>query len=272
MQYIYAAFVLGLMTWVVISFTNPSETRISSEISSTQISSNNGDSVFNRTVNNPNAEELSFTFEISAGEFQLRSSTSALLETKIEYSKELNTPKLTERLRQDGNLEILLSQTSERTSFKGSNSKNRWDISTNPSLPSNYDISIGAGKIDVDLSGSQTSHFSLQTGAASADINLSNSLVKELTVKAGVGAVTLDVSGDRHNNLDLDVKGGIGSLTVYVPKNTGVRFRATGLGSVDANNFSRRDGYYFNDSWSSEGYKIEMNISAGIGSVTVKQK
>lgn len=270
MQYFYGILVLGLMGWVVFSYSDDGKSNDTKPTAFTENSTT--DLHFRHTIGRSGVNNVSLTLEIPAAELLLKSSSSNILNTDIRYSHQDREPVLDETIRNNGDLKVHINQKSNnKKALRGKENHSIWDLNITPNIPADYDISIGAGKIDLDLSGSQVNSIKLQTGAAQADLNLQNSLISTLDLTAGVGAISVDLSGARHNNITGTIKGGIGSLSLDVPKDTGVRVKASGLGTVNAEGFQRVDGYYINDSWGQTTYSIDLEVAAGMGTVTIYQ-
>ncbi|MDU4600315.1 MAG: LiaF-related protein, partial [Clostridium sporogenes] len=106
--------------------------------------------------------------------------------------------------------------------------------------------------------------------------NKANKLInlKELNVEMGVGKVDLDISGNYKNNVKVDIQGGVGEATVYLPKSIGVKIKAEkGVGAVNANGFIvEGENIYKNSQYGKSKNSIEVNIEAGVGAINIKQK
>ncbi len=65
----------------------------------------------------------------------------------------------------------------------------------------------------------------------------------------GVGKVDLDISGNYQSNVKVDIQGGVGEATVYLPKSMGVKIKAEkGVGTINANGFIVEDGNIYKNS------------------------
>jgi hypothetical protein len=128
--------------------------------------------------------------------------------------------------------------------------RNTWDLKLTEKIPLELDLSFGAGKADIDLRGVQ---------------------VKRLTVHMGAGEVKLDLSGDRSVGLDGILNGGVGSGTITLPSQVGVRVRVDGgIGSVRAPGFAKNGHEYTNEVYDKTSAAIELSIHAGIGSIDLR--
>jgi hypothetical protein len=111
-------------------------------------------------------------------------------------------------------------------------------------------VESGASSLNIDLKDVLASHVELNTGASSSNV----------TVPAR--GVSL-----------LDIEAGAASVNVRVPAATAARIRVQeGVNSVnvDTNRFARLDsGFYQSTGYDTAADRADINIEAGLGSVTV---
>jgi len=89
----------------------------------------------------------------------------------------------------------------------------------------------------------------------------------------GVGELKVDISGEQKKSLDVSVDGGVGSATIYVPVDVGVRVEVDGgIGSVNARGMIKKRGAYTNDAYGKTDVTIDVDIDAGIGSIDLIMK
>ena len=95
----------------------------------------------------------------------------------------------------------------------------------------------------------------------------------ELRVEGAVGDVTLDFTGEWRRDMDASVKVGVGSLTLRIPSDVGVRLRKSsllssfsGFGLEEAD-----DGSYRSENWSEAEHRLELSVDAAFGSIDVEQ-
>ncbi len=265
MRYVFALLVLLLTGYIWIS----------TAVSSTQdefLKSNKevGDQ-YEKWVYKNGADIISLSLEISAAQVTIdKADNGNALYANFDYSGRWKQPEIFEELL-NGRKNIRLKQESDSWFGSGSSNRNKWQLGVNPDLEYDFDINIGAGNLNLNLAETKTKSLSLSSGAASTNIDLSNSNIADLDLSTGAASINLDLTGSRKNDLMADIKGGVGSLKVRVPKDTGVQFRASGLGSISAPGFTRTNGNYRNDSWDNSGHKIEINIAGGVGSVEITE-
>jgi hypothetical protein len=126
-----------------------------------------------------------------------------------------------------------------------------WRFQLTQEVPLDLIVEAGASQIDIDLKDLRVPHIALKTGA-------SNSTV---TMPARGASI-------------LDVEAGAASIYVRVPENLPARIRAEqGVSSinVDTNRFPRSaSGFYQSLDFDTSADRVEVNIKAGLGSISVK--
>jgi hypothetical protein len=125
-----------------------------------------------------------------------------------------------------------------------------WTLGLNAEVPLTLTIDAGVGETDIDLSGLT---------------------LTELDLNGGVGrtVVTLPVEGGGHVRMDL----GVGENVLLVPEGVGVRIRVDGgLAPVRApSGYQRSDGVYTSPGYASADNRIEVEISAGVGAIVIRE-
>jgi hypothetical protein len=82
----------------------------------------------------------------------------------------------------------------------------------------------------------------------------------------------LDLSGKWNNSLKAEINGGIGEVTLKLPRTTGVRVKVAGLGNIEAGGFKKEGGYYVNSAYRSDGTTLSIEINGGLGSVNLEME
>jgi len=69
------------------------------------------------------------------------------------------------------------------------------------------------------------------------------------------------------------VKGGVGQVTIRLPKDVGVTAHATGgIGAVRTEGLRKNDGDYTNDAYGKTPHKITVDVQGGIGEIELVQE
>jgi hypothetical protein len=125
-----------------------------------------------------------------------------------------------------------------------------WRFQLSQEIPLTLRVESGASSLNLDLQDVLASHVELNTGASSSNV----------TVPA-------------HGVSLLDIDAGAASINVHVPASTAARIRVEqGVNSVnvDTKRFPRLDsGFYQSTGYDAAADRADINIEAGLGSVTV---
>ncbi len=139
-----------------------------------------------------------------------------------------------------------------RTGIPIGDSKNKWDVTLSGDVPIDLRLDFGVGEGHLDMRG----------------IDL-----RDLDIDMGVGELTIDLTGELKDDLKVSIDGGIGSATIYLLEDVGVRVKVdAGIGSVDARGMHKNDHTYTNDAYGKTDITIYIEIDAGIGSVDLRLK
>lgn len=126
-----------------------------------------------------------------------------------------------------------------------------WRFQLTQEIPSTLIVESGASSLDIDLKDVPATRVELKTGASSSNVTM-----------------------PAHGVSLLDVEAGAASVNIRVPEATAARIRVEeGVNSVsvDTNRFPRLDsGIYQSSGYDSAADRADINIEAGLGSVTVK--
>jgi hypothetical protein len=168
-------------------------------------------------------------------------------------------------------------------------------------VPLVLNVEVGAGKGDLDLSGLQVRDLKVSAGASSAELrcdepnpivcesvsiesgvskftarHLSNLNFKKLKFSGGVGAYTLDFAGKLRQKAYAEIDVGLGSITVYVPKDLPVKVVANDswFSSVEIDDaFEKtKKSTYENEKFAGSEESLTLKIGSGLGSIKVRTR
>lgn len=181
-------------------------------------------------------------------------------------------------------------------SFRGRSEGPSLDLQLGPEIPADIELDFGAGRADVDLTGIPVSRLELNTGASesvlrvrepnpepmeaaiiavgAADLRVSglgNFNTAEIDVNAGLGSVVLELDGSWAQSAMLSVDMGLGALEIRVPESLGIRVHRENrfLSTFDAERLVRRGNVYQSLNWDAADRRVEIEISAALGSVDI---
>jgi len=126
-----------------------------------------------------------------------------------------------------------------------------WSLKLNERLPLELDIKAGASESRIDLSQLKVTDLRLNTGASDT----------YLTMPAAVP------------HTRARVKSGVASVRINIPEGVAARIRATGgLSNISINRdrFPRSGRYYQSVDYDTAEFKVELDLSVGVGSITVR--
>jgi hypothetical protein len=241
------------------------------------------------------AESATVKIMFAAGELEVEAGDpDQLFSGHFRYNVEQWEPEVTH---EDGVLTIEQGGTEEDWGIPTGNTRNEWDLKFSPAIPLEMDFEFDAGKGKLDFTGLQLtelnlgmgagdfdvlfdepnevrmSDFSLDTGAAKLDVTgIGNAGPEQMTVNGGVGDLTLDFTGRWPNSANVHVTAGVGSVTLRLPDDVGVRVEAEGgLTNVEPGDLRRQGDAYVNDAFGETEIELHIHITTGIGNLRLIQ-
>ncbi len=170
------------------------------------------------------------------------------------------------------------------------------DLRLHPLVPTSLEIGVGAAQTRLDLGGLTITSLEFATGASDARLSFdepNRTRMELLSLKSGaakfrgeglgnarfdrmqfhgfVGDVVLDFSGEWTASAEAEIKMALGELVIRVPSDIGVRIVRSGFASVTAEDFEKVGDAYLSPNWTSAPIKLEINLTAGIGTVEVER-
>ena len=241
-----------------------------------------------RQVTNEDRIEVRVLYVI--GQLMVRRGPSGLLyRARMRYDERFATP-TTEY--EDGRLEVTMEIVDDPE--EGPTETPRIDLELPPDVPMDLELVFIGGEADVNLTGMPVERLALNIGASDTELHISsvnsqrmdsarinvgvadfearglgNLNARHVVVKAGLGLVTLGLEGDWPQDARLTINMGLGGLRIFVPESLGVRVRHEGsfLASIDADGFDKRGDIYTSDNWARADRRLEVDLSATLGSV-----
>jgi hypothetical protein len=149
---------------------------------------------------------------------------------------------------------------------------NNWRLNFHPNLTYAFDIVQKTGNAYLDFRNfSKLKRLYLSTGAGDYYCNLENTSIPEFTLRAGIGAVRLNFAGAWKNDLHAEIEGGIGELTLILPREVGVRINNSGsLRKIRAREFRKVGKYYINEAYGQSSVTLYINFTGGIGLLNLR--
>src|SRR6266481_1740065 len=142
-------------------------------------------------------------------------------------------------------------------------------------------LHMGAGQLNVSGGSGHllnaAFHFDRKWDNPTVDYHVSdgkgNLDVTEVELHMGAGQVVMDLTGPRKSDLNVSVKGGVGQVTIRLPKDVAVTAHAAGgIGTVRAAGLHKNDREYTNDAYGKTPHKITVDVQGGIGEIELIQE
>ena len=199
-----------------------------------------------KSIDLDKSEQVRVLLKMGAGELNVRGGSSKLMEAEFKY----NSPRRKPEVRYDGGgFRGHLEVQEPSGGFHGSGSKYRWDVRLNDEKPIDLEVHFGAGEGRLDL------------GSLS---------LRSLEVHMGVGELRVDLRGTPKHDYDVNIHGGVGEATIYLPEGVGVSADAKGgIGGITARGLQNRGGRYVNDAYGHAKTNIHLEIRGGIGAINL---
>jgi hypothetical protein len=203
-----------------------------------------------KSVDPKNAQSARAQFKMGAGELHLTGGADQLMEGEFSYNVSEWKPKVSYDLSGEKG-ELVVKQRSAEGAGLSGDARNEWDISLNDELPTDLVVQLGAGESNLDLDSLTLTGVDLQMGAGKTTVDLTGDYAQsfDASIQGGVGEATVllpsDVGvkakaegglgkinaeglkrvgdsyvnntyGESDTNLSVDVKGGVGEITLKV--------------------------------------------------------
>ena len=181
---------------------------------------------------------------MGAGELRVQSGTPKLLEANFAYNVPDWKPVVDYKASASGG-DLTISQPNNLGRF--GNTVNTWELKLNGQLPLDVTANLGAGEADLKL----------------GQMNL-----RGVKVNVGVGEVTMDLRGEPKRDYSVQLHGGVGKATVYLPRNVGISATATGgIGDIRADGLEKRDGVWISPERLNAPVTVRLDVKGGIGEI-----
>jgi hypothetical protein len=107
-------------------------------------------------------------------------------------------------------------------------------------------------------------------GAGEARMNLGSLNLRSVEVHMGAGELRLDLRGKPKRDYDVQIHGGVGEATVYLPNDAGIVANATGgIGSISVRGLEKRGGRWINPAREHAPVTVHLDVKGGIGEINL---
>ena len=102
---------------------------------------------------------------------------------------------------------------------------------------------------------------------------LGNARFSDANINGGIGELNIDLSGEGTKSMEVEIDLDIGSTTILLPRNFGIKLKSSTMGFLTETNldseFEKRGRYYYSKNYNSASKIMYMNIHSGIGDLRV---
>lgn len=195
------------------------------------------------------ASKAKVLIEFGAGQLKVEGGADKLMEATFRYNVDDWKPQVSYNVNGSQG-ELVVNNRGDINKLPvGREVINEWDIRLNNGVPLDLEIGTGAGESNLDLSTLDASSLQVNVGAGNTD---------------------LDLSGNWDHDVNAEVTGGVGKLSIRLPAEMGVRVSMdTALVNVTANGLIIEEGGYVNQAFGSAVHTLTLNLHAGVGSVVL---
>jgi hypothetical protein len=218
------------------------------------------------------ADVVQAEIKMGNGKLQIDGGAATLMDAEFTYNVEDWQPDVSYTVGSNqGRLVVEQPSVENKFPFDLDDVRYEWDLRFADNMPLQLIITMGAGEGDLELDTLLLHSLDFAGGAGRVEIDLSDSTVQDLAVKMGAGNVALDLSGRWQQDLNAEIQGGIGSTSLRLPSDVGVRVEAhKGLGKINAAGFNKNDDIYTNQAYGQSEVTLDIKIQGGIGSLTLQ--
>jgi hypothetical protein len=223
-----------------------------------------------QSIERDDAESVRADIEMGAGVLDVSGGANELLQADFTYNVAEMKPEVSYS---GGTVSVLTPDIEGVTSFWDMDDyRHDWDLRFNNDVPMEMMIFLGAGQADLDLGGLSLTRLDVDTGAGDITLDLSGtSSLTWLGVNLGAGKVTIDLTGDWQNNLDASIQGGLGEMTLLLPRDVCVRVGLEGgISNTNTTGLTKDGDGYVNDVCGGSAVTLHIDIKAGIGEINLE--
>ena len=203
-----------------------------------------------RSIQPQDAQSARTHLMMGAGELKVSGAADALMEADFSYNVSDWKPKVGYDVSGEKG-ELSVEQGNGEGVRLGEDARNEWDVRFNDVVPTDLVVEMGAGESDLDLDSLTLTGLHLQIGAGETTVDLTGDYARgfDASIEGGVGEATVlvpsevgvrvraegglgkinaegfqkdgdayvnDAYGDSDVTLDVDVRGGVGTINLEV--------------------------------------------------------
>ena len=191
-------------------------------------------------------EPIRVEIEMGAGELNVAGGADELMDAEFTYNVAALKPEVEFRGR---NLTIQQPEIDVASLADLLDYRYEWDLRFNDDVPMDMSIKLGTGKLDLVMVGLSLTALNIDMGASRS---------------------TVDLTGDWASDLDISILGGVSSLAIRLPSETGVSVEISGISRVNTSGLTKEGDTYVNDAYGKSDVTLVIVIEAGLGEVNLE--
>ncbi|MGW8179252.1 MAG: hypothetical protein ACWGQW_10900 [bacterium] len=243
-----------------------------------------------------NEELMRARVELKVGQIEIEPGTpSNSYDLELHYN-ELAFDPMIEFAREDGVAHLAIGLDGEGKSFRGFG-ENKLFLRLSPNIPLDLETNNGIGECNLNLTGMKIRSLILESGVGETTltmlepnpiscetlqissgvgelelVGLGNLSFEELDFQGGVGGASLDFSGSWDTIGEVEIKVGVGGISLLLPRDIGAEIRAskTFMSNIELPNFTKKGNTYYSDNLDRVSKVIKFRVTAGIGEVELE--
>ena len=190
------------------------------------------------------SEIVRVSLKMGAGELTVSGGSPRLLDAAFDFHRLVSEPLVTYHstgVRGDLSIE-------EPVNSRGPNQGDyKWDLRLNDRVPLDVVAHLGVGEARMKL----------------GDLTL-----RSVEVHMGVGELNLDLRGNPTRDYDVQIHGGVGQASVYLPSSAAITATAKGgIGDISVQGLEKRNGRWINPRHEHAAATVHLDVSGGVGEI-----
>ncbi|NIS80622.1 MAG: hypothetical protein GTO14_10545, partial [Anaerolineales bacterium] len=204
-----------------------------------------------KTIEVGNAETVRAEIRMGVGEIEISGGADELMEAGFTYNVDELEPQVSYEVSgSTGRLVVEHRDVEGLPIGDYDDVRSEWVLRFNEDIPIDLRLTMGAAKGDIDLVGFNLTSLDFELGAGEGDLWLGNSPIRSMDLQMGAGDFTLDMTAGWEQDLNAEITGGVGKLTIYLPSDVGVVVDVTmGIAAVETRGMSKNGDTYTNDAY-----------------------
>lgn len=222
------------------------------------------------TVARQDANQVEVDVRMGAGRLDVSAGSQTLMDATFTYNVDEWEPNV-EYTVSGGVGQLTVTQPEvEDVGIPDDDIDYQWELRFNEETPMEMEVDLGAGQSELDLVGLDLRSLRMNTGAGQVDMTLGGNL-ENLHMETGAGEISLDLANDWGQDMEAEIRGGVGSVTVILPSEVGARVTVQqGIGSVNASGLNQNGDTYTNDAFGESEVDLDISVEGGIGEVNLR--